>query len=71
MELIFPKFEDLKIQWGWNIYTIEDMKWYVEKGVIDKEEFALITGEKYPDKEDTPTNINVQTHSYKGTIEAE
>ena len=71
MELIFPKFEDLKIQWGWNIYTIEDMKWYVEKEVIDKEEFALITGEKYPDKADTPTNINVQTHSYKETIEAE
>lgn len=48
MNLIFPKFEDLKIQWGWNVYTPEDMVWYVEKGVIDKEEFALITGEKYP-----------------------
>ena len=50
MELIFPKFEDLKIQWGWNIYTIEDMKWYVEKEVIDKEEYALITGQKYPEE---------------------
>ncbi len=24
----------------------EQIKWYVDKGLIDKEEYALITGEK-------------------------
>lgn len=46
---MFPKFKDLKTQWGWGIYTLEDMQWYVDMGVIDKEEYALITGEKYPE----------------------
>lgn len=50
MDLIFPKFEDLKIQWGWGFTTLKDMQWYVDVGVIDKEEYALITGEKYPEK---------------------
>lgn len=44
---MYPKFEDLKTQWGWHIYSLEDMQWYVDMGVISKEEYALITGEKY------------------------
>ncbi len=47
---MFPKYEDLKTQWSWGIYSLEDMKWYVDMGVIDKEEYALITGEKYPEQ---------------------
>lgn len=47
---MFPKFDDLKTQWGWNIYTLEDMQWYVDMKVITKEEYALITGEKYPEQ---------------------
>lgn len=48
---MFPQYKDLKTQWGWEIYSLEDMQWYVDMGVIDKEEYALITGEKYPDEE--------------------
>lgn len=48
---MFPQYKDLKTQWGWGIYGLEDMQWYVDMGVIDKEEYALITGEKYPDEE--------------------
>lgn len=47
---MFPKYEDLKLQWSWDIYTLEDMQWYVSMGVIDKEEYALITGKKYPEE---------------------
>lgn len=50
MKLIFPKFEDLKIQWGWGFTTLEDMQWYVDMGVIDKEDYALITGKKFPEE---------------------
>ncbi len=71
MKLLFPTFEDIKTMYGWGSYTNEQIKWFVEKGAIDKEEYVLITGQKYPDNADTPTNINVQTHSYKATIEAE
>ena len=72
MKLIFPKFEDIKTMYGWTDgYTNEQIKWFVEKGAIDKEEYVLITGQRYPDNADTPTNINVQTHSYQATIEAE
>ena len=71
MEMLFPKFDDIKTMYGWGCYTNDQIKWFVDMEVIDKEEYALITGEKYPDNADTPTNINVQTHSYKSTIEAE
>lgn len=47
---MFPKFDDLKTQWGWNIYTLEDMQWYVGMKVITKEEYKKITGEDYPEQ---------------------
>lgn len=47
---MFPKFDDLKTQWGWNIYTLEDMQWYVNMGVIDREEYKEITGADYPEQ---------------------
>ena len=46
---MFPKYEDLKTQWSWGIHSLEDMQWFVDMEVIDKEEYALITGEKYPE----------------------
>lgn len=50
MKLLFPTFEDIKTMYGWQKYTNEQIKWFVEKGAIDKEEYALITEEKYPEQ---------------------
>lgn len=60
---MFPQYKDLKTQWGWGIYSLEDMQWYVDMGVIDKEEYALITGEKYPDEE-TRTDDGISEGHY-------
>ena len=50
MKLLFPKFEDIKIMYSeWHCYTNEQIKWFTDMEVIDKEEYALITGEKYPE----------------------
>ncbi|MDT0707371.1 XkdX family protein [Mammaliicoccus sciuri] len=49
MKMLFPKFEDIKTMYGWSCYTNEQVKWFVDMEVIDKEEYALITGEKYPE----------------------
>lgn len=35
----------------------EQIKWYVDMGVIDKEEYALITGEKYPEAKDEKSQV--------------
>ena len=50
MELLFPKYEDIKTMYGWGCYTNDQIKWFVDMEVIDKEEYALITGEKYPEE---------------------
>lgn len=49
MKMLFPKFEDIRTMYNWGKYTNDKIKWFVDKGVIDKEEYALITGEKYPE----------------------
>ncbi|HFO2123482.1 TPA: XkdX family protein, partial [Staphylococcus aureus] len=38
-------------------YKNEQIKWYVDMGVIDKEEYALITGEKYPEAKDEKSQV--------------
>ena len=48
--MLFPKYEDIKTMYGWGCYTNEQIKWFVDMEVIDKEEYALITGEKYPEQ---------------------
>lgn len=50
MKMLFPTFEDIKTMYGWSCYTNEQVKWFVDMQVIDKEEYALITGEKYPEE---------------------
>ncbi|OLN68900.1 hypothetical protein APW84_14340 [Staphylococcus aureus] len=35
----------------------DQIKWYVDMGVIDKEEYALITGEKYPETKDEKSQV--------------
>lgn len=52
MEMLFPKFKDIKEIYGWGKYTNDDIKWFVDMTVLDKEEYALITGEKYPEAQD-------------------
>lgn len=51
MKMLFPKFEGIKIMYSeWHCYTNDQIKWFVDMEVIDKEEYALITGEKYPEQ---------------------
>ncbi|HIA6640517.1 TPA: XkdX family protein [Staphylococcus aureus] len=57
LKLISPTFEDIKIWYQCKIYTKEDIAWYVDMGVIDKEEYALITGEKYPETKDEKSQV--------------
>lgn len=45
MKMIYPTFKDIKTFYVWGCYKNEQIKWYVDMGVIDKEEYALITGE--------------------------
>lgn len=52
MKMIYPTFKDIKTFYVWGCYKNEQIKWYVDMGVIDKEEYALITGEKYPEAKD-------------------
>lgn len=49
-DLIAPSYEEIKQMYDWHISTSEDIAWYVDMGVIDKEDYALITGEKYPEE---------------------
>ncbi|MDN8713312.1 XkdX family protein, partial [Staphylococcus aureus] len=38
-------------------YKNEKIKWNVDIGVIDKEEYELITGEKYPESKDEKSQV--------------
>lgn len=49
-DLIAPSYEEIKQMYDWHISTNEDIAWYVDMGVIDKEDYALITGEKFPEE---------------------
>ena len=49
LKLISPTFEDIKTWYQLKEYSKEDIAWYVDMEVIDKEEYAIITGEKYPE----------------------
>ncbi|EIK19539.1 XkdX family protein [Staphylococcus aureus] len=49
LKLISPTFDDIKTWYELGAYNKEDIAWYVDMEVIDKEEYALITGEKYMD----------------------
>lgn len=49
-DLIAPSYEEIKQMYDWQISTNEDIAWYVDMGVIDKEDYALITGEKFPEE---------------------
>lgn len=44
----YPSFDDVKFFYDYGADGKEDVQWYVEMGVIDKEDYVLITGEKYP-----------------------
>lgn len=48
-DLIAPSYEEIKQMYDWHISTNEDIAWYVDMGVIDKEDYALITTEKFPE----------------------
>ena len=43
----------------------------VKAGWITPEQYKEITGDPFPQAVDEPTNINVHSHSYQATIEAE
>ncbi|HII1512623.1 TPA: XkdX family protein [Staphylococcus aureus] len=49
LKLISPTFEDIKTWYQLKEYSKEDIAWYVDMEVIDKEEYAINTGEKYPE----------------------
>lgn len=55
--MIYPTFKDIKTFYVWSCYKNEQIKWYVDMGVIDKEEYALITGEKYPEAKDEKSQV--------------
>ncbi|ENK84019.1 phage protein [Staphylococcus aureus M0602] len=57
MKMIYPTFKDIKTFYVWGYYKNEQIKWYVDMGVIDKEEYALITGEKYPEAKDEKSQV--------------
>ncbi|USC74163.1 XkdX family protein [Staphylococcus aureus] len=42
-----PTFEDIKTCYQLKEYTNDDIARYVDMEVIDKEEYAIITGVKY------------------------
>lgn len=44
----YPGFEDVKFFYEMCVEDNEGVQWYVEMGAIDKEDYVLITGEKYP-----------------------
>lgn len=48
-DLIAPSYEEIKQMYDWHISTNEDIAWYVDMGVIDKEDYALITNDKFPE----------------------
>lgn len=48
--LIAPSFQEINQMYIWTIINNDDIKWYVDMEVIDKEDYALITGEKYPEE---------------------
>lgn len=50
MEMFFPTFNDIQITYSWGCYTNQDIQWFVTMGAIDKEDYVLITGEKYPEQ---------------------
>lgn len=49
MKMLFPKYEDIKRMYEWGCYDNDQIKWFVDMQVIDKAEYALITGVKYPE----------------------
>ncbi|EOB9290402.1 hypothetical protein XD05_08850 [Staphylococcus aureus] len=57
MKMIYPTFKDIKTFYVWGYYKNEQIKWYVDKGLIDKEEYALITGEKYLEAKDEKSQV--------------
>ncbi|CAC8551926.1 phage protein [Staphylococcus aureus] len=57
IKMIYPTFKDIKTFYVWGCYKKEQIKWYVDMGVIDKEEYALITGEKYPEAKDEKSQV--------------
>lgn len=48
-DLIAPSYEEIKQMYDWHISTKEDIAWYVDMGVIDREDYALITNDKFPE----------------------
>lgn len=57
MKMIYPTFKDIKTFYVWGCYKNEQIKWYVDMDVIDKEEYALITGEKYPEAKTSESQV--------------
>ncbi|MCE5003191.1 XkdX family protein [Staphylococcus pseudoxylosus] len=49
--LISPTVKEIKQMYDWNCLTNEDIKWYVDMLAIDREDYALITNEKYPESQ--------------------
>ena len=64
-------FDNIKYLYSVNAYDKKAVAFFVENDAITKEQYRLITGDPYPYKPEEPTNINVHTHSYQATIEAE
>ncbi|MGW7888602.1 XkdX family protein [Staphylococcus xylosus] len=51
MIIRIPRFEDVKLMYQRGYHTKDTIKWFVEMKALDKEEYALITGEKYPESQ--------------------
>ena len=49
-DLIAPSFQEINQMYIWEIIDNNDIKWYVDMGAIDKEDYALITTKKYPEE---------------------
>lgn len=64
-------FPTLKRLYNLKLFDKTKIAESVECNWITKEQYTEITGEPYPELVNPPTNINVQTHSYQATIEAE
>lgn len=46
----YPTFDDVKFFYDYGVDDESDVQWYVEMGVIDKQDYVIITGQRYPEE---------------------
>lgn len=49
-KFVYPTFDDVKFFYDYGVDDESDVQWYVEMGVIDKQDYVMITGQRYPEE---------------------